>query len=239
MNTTQHENSAAHCQASCIVSKYTSPIWGSKLEAQMSHNLYKKGQYIYYQNNPSFGLHFICDGKVKIMAMGRKGKEQIVRLAGNGHILGQWNSDSDQTYSNSAVAIEDSLICFLSNETLREAFLANPELTLNIMRFYSQELNKSEKRLQYLSQTSIHQRVAEALLYIIEVFGICPKHSKITVRLSRKEIGSIIGATSEQVSRVLTSFKNEDIIDTDGKEIIIRSMNQLESFSRGEEFELA
>lgn len=227
INEVETEN--AYCFKNCLVSRYTSPIWYSKLNSQMSHNWYKKGQYIYYENNPVFGLHFICEGKVKIIATGLKGKEQIIRLAATGHILGHWQVDAKETYTTSAVTIEDSLICFLSNDILQEAFLANSELTLNLMHYYSRELNKSEKRLKYLSQTCINERVAEALLYIIEIFGIDSEHLKINVNLSRREIGSIIGATPEQLSRVLTFFKNESIIDIVGKDIIIENQSRLQN----------
>lgn len=229
------ETKDAFCFENCLVSKYTSPIWHIKLNSQMSHNWYKKGQFIYYENNPVFGLHFICEGKVKIIATGLKGKEQIVRLAATGNILGHWQADTNETYTTSAVTIEDSLICFLSNDILQEAFLANSELTLNLMHYYSKELNKSEKRLKYLSQTCINERMAEALLYLIEIFGISSKNSRINGKLSRREIGSIIGATSEQVSRVLSAFKTDNIIDTLGKDIIILDKVGLENLIKREQ----
>ncbi len=49
------------------------------------------------------------------------------------------------------------------------------------------------------------------------------------MKLSRREIGDIIGATSEQVSRVLTSFKSDKIIDTKGKDLIVRDNEKLKN----------
>ena len=223
------EPNDAICHKNCIVSNYSSPIWLSKLNSRMTHTQYKKGQYVYYEGNLIFGLHFICEGKVKLTATGFKGKEKIVRFASNGHILGHWQDENNKTYTSSAVTIDDSLICFIDNEILHEVFLSNPELTLNLMKYYSQELSHSERRLKYLSQMCINERVAEALLYLIETFGIDPEQMKIKVKLSRRELGDIIGATSEQVSRVLTHFKNENIIDTKGKDLIISDYEKLKN----------
>ena len=58
------------------------------LDDQKNSNMYKKGQNLFLEGNPPFGLYCVHNGKIKITKMGSDGKETIVRLAGAGDLLG-------------------------------------------------------------------------------------------------------------------------------------------------------
>lgn len=203
----------------CFVNKHCSQEWISTINDQKNQVRYRSGSNIIIEGNPVMGLYFICQGKVKVTTSGLKNKEQIVRLAADGHILGH-RGFGGETYPIGAVAMEDSLICFLKNDLAREIMMDNPEFTYGLMMFYSQELCKSERRIKHLAQMTIKERVAEALLYLLDTFGVTSER-KLDVNLSRREIGELAGTNAEQVSRAISEFKKEDILDTVGKEIII------------------
>ena len=206
--------------------------WNSELNPNLVHNWYKKGQYIYFEGSQMFGLFFICSGKVKVTTRGLAGKEQIIRLASTGHILGNLQVKNPGTYTSSAITLEDSLICFANNEVLHEAFQSNSELILNMMLYYSGEINHYENRSKYLSRVCLNEKVAEALLYIIEVFGL-NNQQELNVKITRKEIGDLVGASSEQISRVLTLFKERKIVETKRRKITISNYNKLMHVGKG------
>src|SRR3974390_3257678 len=60
----------------------------STLSDAKSFNLYRKGQVIFYEGNQPQGIYCLNSGKVKIHKLGDDGKEQIVRLAKKGSIIG-------------------------------------------------------------------------------------------------------------------------------------------------------
>jgi len=172
------------------------------------------------------GIYFIYRGKVKVTIKGENDKEQIVRLAKDGHILGH-RGFGDESYPISASAIEDSLLCFVDNTTIFDAFQSNPEFTYHLMMFYSKELRKTEQRIKYLAQMNVTEKVVAAILYIKDTFGWCPEEKTLNVALKRKEIAAIAGTTSEQVSREINALKKEKILGKKGKIIILKNIEKL------------
>ena len=211
--------SCANCK-DCQVGNYCTPDWIKTIDAKKNQIWYKKGHHIFYEGNPIFGIYIITQGKIKIIAKGQGGKEQIVRLASNGHLLGRWGNDED-IYSTSAVALEDSLICFINNDLFYDLCLANPEFNFQLMMYYAKELRNAQIRIKLLSQLTVKEKIAETLLYLIRVFGVDAENN-IAVELSRQEIAEMAGTSSEQVSREISSFKKDNILEPSGKKLVIK-----------------
>jgi CRP/FNR family transcriptional regulator len=157
-----------------------------------------------------FGLYFIKHGKIKVTSSDQGGNERIVRLATDGQVVGH-RSYGVESYTIGATALDDSVICFIDNDTLYNAFMKNPTFTYKLMLFYSQELRSVEQRMKYFSLMPVHERVIYALLYVKDVFG-CDQNGILNVSISRWEISQLANTSEEQVSRSLTRLEKEKII---------------------------
>lgn len=204
--------------ANCFIKQYCSPDWQEKLSEAKYQFTQKQGQYIFIEGNPVFGIYFIREGKVKITASGNRNKEQIVRLAKDGHILGHRGLGGD-FYPISAVSMEDSSLCFFENKILYDALMTNPRFTYGMMLFYSQELRKAEIRMKHLTQMNVREKTADALLFIREAFGLSPESKTLNVTISREEISDIAGTSVGQIIHNLSDFEKEKIIAKLGKKI--------------------
>ena len=191
-----------------------------------NQSIYKSGRNIIVEGQPVFGIYFVQHGKVKVISTSFEGKEQVVRLATDGHILGH-RGYSNEIYPIGVIAMTDSVICFFDNQILYDAFMANPKFTYNLMMFYSKELRKVEQRIKYFAHMTVMEKVAFALLYTMETFGLNEYENSLRIPLSRQEIANIAGTTADQVSRQITLLKNEKVIGTSGKRIIITNKKML------------
>ncbi len=180
------------------------------------------------EGSPVFGAYFIMEGKVKVISTGFNNKEQIVRLATDGHILGH-RGCSEEIYPIGAIALDDSLVCFFDNDILYEAFKANFEFLYAIMMYYSTELRKCELRTKYFTQMTVEEKVTFALLYIIETFGLCKKEKSLNIILTRQEIADISGTNAAQVSRAISSLRQKHIISTQGKKIFVENYEKMKN----------
>jgi CRP-like cAMP-binding protein len=220
------------CQNSnCFVQQHCSAEWMSILDDHKDIISYKIKQNIFNEGSPVKGLYFIFKGKVKVVTRGFSGNEKIIRLAGEGHILGH-RGYGGETYPIGAVTLDETILCYINNEMIYEAFMANPKFTFGLMSFYSDELRKTEQRLKYISQMTVKEKVAEALTYMIDAFDMKPGSKGITAVLNRKEIAALVGTNAEQVSRIMSDFRNEGIIDFDKRIIIISDKNRLTNIVR-------
>lgn len=202
----------------CFIKKTLPSRWLTKIELKKIQIEHLAKDAIFREGGYVRGVYFIKTGKVKIVAKGAENKEQIVRLAIEGHVLGHRGLGDDK-YPVSAIACIDSTVCFIDNDTLYDAFMDNPKLILQMMEFYSRELRKSEIRMKYLTQMNVQEKIAEALLYVKQAFGINKNDGTLNVCFTRKEIADLTGTLAEQVSRTLGEFENKKLIAKEGKGI--------------------
>src|SRR3989338_9543222 len=74
-------------------------------------NTYKKGQVVFYEGNQAYGLYCVFSGRMKLYKTGVDGKQQIMRIAGPGDLLGYRSLFADEPYHATAEALEDATIC--------------------------------------------------------------------------------------------------------------------------------
>lgn len=203
----------------------------SEIDTKKSQSWYKKGHYIITEGSPVTGIYFIYKGKIKIVTEGYMGKEHIVRLANNGHVVGH-KGYGGEIYPIGAVGLEETIVCFIDNDTLDKVFLEYPKFVIALMMFYSQELRRLEKRIKYISQMTVHEKIVEALLYLIDIFGIQNDTQTIDVKLSREEISNLAGTNADQVSRVISELCKEGMLKTDKKNITILDHEKLKEIVR-------
>jgi CRP-like cAMP-binding protein len=195
-------------------------------------NSYKKGQTVFFQGNPPFGLYCINSGKIKVSKIGNDGKESIIRIAGPGDILGHRSLFSNENYTATATVIEDAAICFLDKKFIFKALQEKPNIALNIIQKLSREMGMAEERNASMSQKNVRERLAELFLMLKKQYGIKEASRwKLDIKLTREEIASMVGTANETVIRFISEFKDEGIIEQEGKIIYIINEEKLLEFA--------
>jgi CRP/FNR family transcriptional regulator, polysaccharide utilization system transcription regulator len=197
------------------------------LSASKTHISYRKGQLIFYEGNHPQGLYCISSGKVKIHKLGHDGKDQILRLAKKGNVLGYRALLSEDNYHASATAIEDSSICFFPKTAFHNQIISNPVLTMQIVKLLSSVLKSAEQKAMNMVQRQVRERIVETILMLKEFFGLEADNATINTVLTRESIGNIAGTTTETTIRVLSDLHKNKIIDLIGKKIKILNNREL------------
>ena len=199
-------------------------------------NSYKKGQVIFYEGNHAYGLYCIFAGRVKLFKSGVDGKQQILRIAGPGDLLGYRSLFSDEPYAANAEVLEDATICCIDKDAFFPLLSKNPDLALNIIKKLSRELRFAERLATSMAQHSVRERMAELLLILQESYGkpVNPngKGVRINLALSRRELGEMIGITEETAIRLLSEFKQDGMIDVKEREITVLNPKALLDIAR-------
>lgn len=195
-------------------------------------NLYKKGQTLFVEGNPPYGLYCVSEGNIKVTKLGSNGRENIVRLVTAGDVLGHRSIFTDQYYSATATALEDTKVCFLDKKYILDLVKTEPSISKNIMFRLGRDLGASETKVASLSQKSVLERTAELVLMLGAThFEECSDGKKITLKLTREEMASYLGTSSETLIRCLSELKSEGIIGQSGKNILIKDEKRLVDFA--------
>lgn len=192
---------------------------------------FKKGQYIFSENGYPQGLYCINHGKIKLTTQGITGKEQILRLLKDGDIAGYRALLSNEKYHCSAIALEDSSICYIPKESFYSMLKENSKLSFEVMKLLANNLKKAEEQITSLAQKNIRERMAEALLFFKATYGLDENDQSINYNFSREEIADFVGTSTESAIRLLSDFKKENLIQLDNKKIILLNVKKLAQIS--------
>ena len=219
----------AHCNScnneNCFIKKHLHLDKMKPFLDKKNSFLCKKSHQFIIEGAPMQGLYFIKKGKVKTIKTGINGRQQIVRFTKDGDTLGVRGFGTSKRYLIGAYALEDTVLCNFSNEVMLEILHTVPEFTYDLMLFYAEELNKSENNIRKIAHMNVRERVIDSLLYIHRKFG--QTDGTIDIALSRKEIADFAGTTEEQVTRMISSLKKEQLIAATGKRIGLLNITKL------------
>ena len=196
-----------------------------------SCQVFKKGQVIFQEGNRPNGLHVIYEGKVKVTKMGGDGKEQIIRLARPGDVVGYRALMAETRYSASAIALDDCVICFVPKADFLGLLQQNLKLSNGLMKLLSQTLGQAEDRMLQLAYKPVRERLAEALLLLQKTYEQKEEPEPFSIAISREDLASLVGTVKETCIRLLADLKEEGAICTKGSNITILEPGRLMEIS--------
>ncbi len=150
-------------------------------------------------------------GHICIYRMMPDGRRQVVDFAYPGDVIGL---GALTEYSDSAQAMERTLVRGMSLATLRELAQSDKLLGRRLYEALSQELMAARELLFTVSQRTAVERVAAFLVALSRRNvrrGENP--NEIVLPMTRMDIADFLGLTIETVSRTLTKLRLEGVID--------------------------
>ena len=205
---------------SCLMCQLALKEWKPAIDVHKKNFKAKKGEQIITEGEPVNGVYFVTSGNVKVHKKWGD-KELILRFANQGKIFGHRGLGSKSSvYPISATALEETTICFIDLEFFMATLKVNHDLAFNLMMFYADELQESEKRMRNLALMSVKSRLAVALLNLKAQFGV-DVNGSIDVDMSRQDLAAYSGATYETVFRTMNDIMQENLITLNGKRICI------------------
>ena len=197
-----------------------------KISHAKSCSHFKKGEVLMQEGSRPTGVYCIHNGKVKLSKMGTEGKDQILRFANDGDILGYRSLLSGETLSATIQALDDTHACFIPKAALFDMIETNPKFSLDLMKMACHELGEAGKIITNLAQKTVKERLAEVLLIIHKTFGENPE-GQLDIALTREEIANMVGTATESVIRLLSEFKDQGYIELKGRRIKILDAQEL------------
>jgi CRP/FNR family transcriptional regulator, polysaccharide utilization system transcription regulator len=191
----------------------------------------KKGNLLFKEGEKSRGLICLASGKAKVFKEGVGGREQIIKMVKPQGYIGYRSLFSENTWSFSAAAIEDSTICVLEKNSLIKILKKNADLALKFIKIIADELGFSNSRTISLTQKHIRGRLAESLLVLLDTYGFDEDGKTIQVSLSREDIANMSNMTTSNAIRTLSNLGAEGIIGIEGRKISILDRTALEHIS--------
>ena len=188
----------------------------------------KKKEQLFMEGDQANFLYFVVSGKIKTFKTNQWGKEYLTALFKEGDFFGYTSLMGDNKHKDAGMAIENSEVAQIPKQDFYQLLYSNNELSLKFIKLLSNNLSDAEDRLLQLAYDSTRKRVAEALLFISKKYQPIEQGNQF-FPVYRENISAIAGIAPESVSRNLSDFREEGLIETHNGTIKINDYKKLES----------
>ena len=192
----------------------------------------KKGETIFEEGVRLNGVFCVRSGVSKLSKTSENGKDQIVKIATKGEVLGQRSVVAEERTNLNAIALNDMEVCYIPKNHLEKNINDNAAFTKAVLVKMAEDLKFADNVIVNMAQKTVKQRIAEALLYLEKNFGQ-DQEGYIAMALTRADIANVVGTAKEACIRMLSSFKKEGDIETEGKRIRIKNASGLRQIVNG------
>ena len=215
-----------------------SKIWTNFTQEQQSLLLkhidvkkFKKNEIIYkYLEIPKQAM-CLLQGKVKVYKDGIGGRNQIIRVIKPNEFFAYRAYFANESYKTVAMALEECTVALIPIGILIKLMEQNFHISLYFIRQLCFEIGRSDDRTVNLTQKHIRGRLAEALIFLLESYGLEEDGYTLSIYLSREDLANLSNMTTNNAIRTLSAFANEKIIAIDGRKIKIIQEEELRKIS--------
>ena len=181
---------------------------------------YKRGSIVYREGNRMKGFCCVQSGIIKIYQTGFDGKEQIIRFAKPGDIIGYRSVVSNEPACTTTEVIENAVLCHIPTEILLNLVKNNGNFAVELMKLTCKELGEANSYITDIAQKTVKERLAEILIHLDDEFGE-DSQGVLKISLTREELSNIVGTATESIIRLLSEFKSRGYIEINGRKIKI------------------
>jgi CRP-like cAMP-binding protein len=191
-----------------------------RLDKIVSIKRLKKGKTLFQEGATPKFVYVIKSGRVKLFQQSADGSQKMIYLYTAGEMFGYRPLLSDDRHPASAVTVEDSTVYHISAKDFIKFLKRSTHLSNLLLRNLSHEFSVLVNRIGVFSQTSVKERTALSLLIFSEKYR---KQSDLEpeIGLSRHDLAAIVGTTVETRARIITHFREDKLIRTKGRKIVL------------------
>lgn len=218
-----------NCEFRDIVFAYLDEATIQDLCNNKEEQSFGKGEIINHEGEKITSFKYLKSGLVKLYRRTPDGDEQVITITKPFEFVSNMNIFSEDRYRYSVSALEDTVVCTINLDFIKNLFLKNGGFAMGLLTKISKINEKVINQMLDIRQKNLIGRVAFILLYFTkEIYNA----RVFDLPVSRKEIADYIGMSTANVIRTLSDFKREGIIKTFGKTIEIVDIDKLEIISK-------
>lgn len=198
-------------------------------DIKLSSN-HPRGAVVFAEGQPAVGVYVLCAGRAKLSISSSDGKTVILRIAQPGDLLGVHSCLKDLPYETTVETLEHCRIDFVPRADFIKLLDKSNAARVGVSKVLADELSElvERARLLLLSQSAREKLVRLLLKWYDELGERTAKGTRLIHGFTHEEIGQMICASRETVSRLFAELKRKQIVRLNGTEILVCNRGALE-----------
>ncbi|CAH1226688.1 CRP-like cAMP-activated global transcriptional regulator [Paenibacillus allorhizoplanae] len=208
----------------------------SHIESLLKERQFKKNHVLMFENDLSQEVYLIRSGKLKVYRISED-REIILKVATPGEILGESEALSNHNYRLSTVeALENVSAWQIEKQDFLRIVEQYPSVLKNAYTILIERIRILNRLIRYLSFYDVRTRTANLITDLYYNFGKQEDSIfKIDLKINQSFLANMIGVTRESISKTLSDFQDEEILDIRNKYFYILNKSKLESICKNTE----
>ena len=193
----------------------------------------KRGEALFRVGDSFEAVYAVRLGFLKSIVLSSDGREQVTNFFMAGDMVGV-DGIASGVHSCDVIALEDTEVCMIPWETLEDTATSMHAMGSHFMKLLSREIVRQHGVMLLLGSMHAEERLAAFLLSLSQRYeqrGY--SRAEFVLRMTRAEIGSYLGLKLETVSRVLSRFSHDGLIDVNQKHVRIFNAEGLRAIVSG------
>ena len=191
----------------------------------------KKNTYLFRENEPAKGIYLVISGKLKIINDEDKTVNKILYLVKPGDILGIHAIINGHNYTNSAVALVNTVVCFIPGSEFQSLIDNNNKYKMLIMKLLCSRIDLIENQITSRYEKSATERFAELLILLHDTYGVNDKNL-LKIELSIGELASLSGTSQGYLSKIIGEFCQNNIICWEKNHLKLINIKEIETLAK-------
>ena len=169
-------------------------------------------------------LYYIIKGSVAVLIKDEEGKEMILSYLNQGDFIGELGlfDDSENPTRSAWIRAKSSCeVAEISYKKFRQLIQVNPEILMRLSSQMARRLQSTSQKVGNLAFLDVTGRIAQTLLNLAKQPDAMTHPDGMQIKITRQEIGRIVGCSREMVGRVLKSLEEQALISVKGKTMVV------------------
>ncbi len=190
---------------------------------------FKAGDIIFHRNDPGATFFVILRGVVKIFLSSEEGQEVVLIILKEGEFMGELSLIDGEPRSASAQALEATDTLTIDRDSLLDFIGEHPRAGLNIFAVMASRFRRADGVIADCAFLDLQTRLNKMLVELVKQFGRRRgSATEIDLRLSQRDLASMVASTRESVNRLLVGLEGEGIVRLDRQRITVLRLDLLE-----------
>ncbi len=179
---------------------------------------------LYSENDRPRNVFLIKEGIAKETLVTDFGREIILRLSTRGQMPGIWEAYQESSYSTNCTTITNCRVSILPSDDFSECIQKEPFAGLAIREIVHRQKTALERKLLAMAHFSVRKKVS---LMLEELVNHELASRENPLEINRADLGALCGTAKETVTRTLSDFKEEGLIEVNGGKVIVLDIEGL------------
>jgi CRP/FNR family transcriptional regulator, cyclic AMP receptor protein len=190
---------------------------------------YPEGALLFMEGEAARGVHILCQGRVKLLTTNSDGKTFILKIAQPGQVFGLNSIVTGRPHEVTVETMQPSQISYVSREDFLRFIKENGEACLWVVRQLGQECHSAYEVIRSMGlASSVSEKLAKFLVGWSAEGRESDGAVRVKLALTHEELAQLIGCSRESVTRTLSDFKRQRLVELNGSTLLVWNKAGLE-----------